>query len=130
MLVNGRVGRIEEHLLHHTYSSFPQYLEKFGRYTTWAANDLQKRGKRATPLNLTLRPAWRFVRQYVWERGFLDGTHGLILCALAAFSVFMKYAKLWDMHRSARRQVGQGDERAHAASDAGQRAPRAGRAPR
>jgi glycosyltransferase involved in cell wall biosynthesis len=95
----GKVGRIDQCLIHHTYTSFPQYLEKFGRYTTWAANDLRKRGKRASFMNLTLRPAWRFVRQYVLERGFLEGRHGLVLCALAAFSVFMKYAKLWDLER-------------------------------
>ena len=26
-----------------------------------------------------------------------DGIHGLVLCMLAAFSVFLKYAKLWEL---------------------------------
>jgi len=99
VIVDGSVGRIEEHLLHDTYKSLDHYLEKFGRYTTWSAQDLYDRGRRATWVNLTLRPAWRFVRMYIVRHGFLDGKHGLILCGLAAFSVFMKYAKLWDMRR-------------------------------
>ena len=36
---------------------------------------------------------------YILRQGFLDGKHGLILCTLASFSVFMKYAKLWDRKR-------------------------------
>jgi len=95
----GRWGTIREHFLHNTYRSLDHYLEKFGRYTTWSANDLYKRGKRATWGNLAFRPLWRFFRMFVLRHGFLDGKHGLILCSLAAYSVFMKYAKLWDIRR-------------------------------
>jgi glycosyltransferase involved in cell wall biosynthesis len=95
--VDGAVGTIHEHFLHHTYRSFDDLLEKFGRYTTWAALDLRRRGKKATWVNLSLRPLWRFVRMYLLRHGFLDGKHGLILCTLAAFNVFFKYAKLWNM---------------------------------
>jgi (heptosyl)LPS beta-1,4-glucosyltransferase len=34
---------------------------------------------------------------YVLRLGFLDGKHGLVLSWLAAFSVFTKYARLWEM---------------------------------
>ena len=105
VLVDGKVGVIHDHFLHNTYRSFDHYLEKFGRYTTWSANDLYDQGRRATWVNLTLRPLWRFFRMYLLRRGFLDGTHGLILCSLAAFSVFMKYAKLWDRRRREAVQV-------------------------
>ena len=36
------------------------------------------------------------------RRGFLDGLHGLVLAALHANGTFLKYAKLWDLHRAAR----------------------------
>jgi glycosyltransferase involved in cell wall biosynthesis len=101
VIVDGKVGTIEEHLLHDTYRSFSHYLEKFDRYTTWSANDLHKAGKRATWVNLTLRPLWRLVRMYILRCGFLDGTHGLINAITTTFYVFMKYAKLWDMGRRA-----------------------------
>jgi hypothetical protein len=47
--------------------------------------------------HLTLRPLGRFIKQYVLKRGFLDGLVGLVVCILAAFSVFMKYAKLFEI---------------------------------
>ncbi len=99
LLVNGRVGQLKGELLHYTYNSFDQYFQKFGRYTTWAAEDLHKKGKRPGPVNLFLRPIWRFFRMYVLRLGFVDGIEGLILCTLAAMSVFTKYAKLWEKYR-------------------------------
>jgi glycosyltransferase involved in cell wall biosynthesis len=103
---SGRVGRLAGELEHHTYRSFDQYLEKFGRYTTWSALDLKARGRRATAWSLTVRPVFRFFRQYVLRQGFRDGKAGFVLCVLAAFSVFMKYAKLWIMERVERGEEG------------------------
>jgi glycosyltransferase involved in cell wall biosynthesis len=99
----GRVGRLRGRLLHYTFDSFEQYLRKFDRYTTWASGDRAKRTPRVRWRHLALRPAWRFWRQYVLQLGFLDGLTGLVLCSLAAYSVFLKYAKLWE-----RQQTGEG----------------------
>jgi glycosyltransferase involved in cell wall biosynthesis len=104
MIIDGTIGTIKEHFIHYTYRTFEEYFEKFGRFTTWAAQDLQRKGKRATFVRIFFRPVFRFVKMYFLRRGFLDGLHGLILCGLAAFSVFTKYAKLWDMQR--RRDAG------------------------
>ena len=39
---------------------------------------------------------------YVLKRGFLDGYHGLILAGLYGVTVFVKYAKLWNIERLAK----------------------------
>ena len=95
----GRVGRLRGKLDHYTFWSFDQYFEKFGRYTTWAAEDLHEKGRRCGLLSFTFRPAWRFFRHYVLELGFLEGRKGLIISALGAFSVFTKYARLWGLYK-------------------------------
>jgi hypothetical protein len=41
------------------------------------------------------------LRTYVLQLGVLEGWRGLVLCGLAAVSVFLKYARLWDLQRSA-----------------------------
>ena len=73
-----------------------QYFEKFGRYTRWSADDLRARGIRASWSRLLLRPWLRFARMYVLEGGFRAGRRGIVLCMLAAFSVFTKYARRWE----------------------------------
>lgn len=95
--IQGRVGRLRAQLIHYTFVSFEQYMRKFDRYTGWAARDRARRTPVVRWHHLALRPLGRFVKQYGLKRGFLDGRVGLIVCALAAFSVFMKYAKLYEM---------------------------------
>jgi glycosyltransferase involved in cell wall biosynthesis len=94
--VNGPVKIAGARLLHYTFDNFGQYMRKFDQYTTWAAGDRASRTRRVSAIHLAGRPAWRFFKQYILKRGFLDGRAGLIICTLSAFSVFLKYAKLWE----------------------------------
>jgi glycosyltransferase involved in cell wall biosynthesis len=96
VIQGGRVGTLHEPLVHHTYRDLDQYFEKFHRYTRWSADDLRDRGIRASAARLLLRPPLRFLRMYLLEGGFREGRHGIVLCGLAAFSVFMKYARRWE----------------------------------
>ncbi len=100
MVVDGTVGHLENSFEHRPYRSFDNYLEKFGRYTTWSALDLRARGKRPTFRNLVGRPFFRFFKMFVLRQGFRSGLAGFILSGLAAGSVFMKYAKLWVILRA------------------------------
>ena len=86
-------------MVHHTCRSLGQYLEKLHRYATWGAADAFRQGRRAGPIELLFRPWWRFVRMYVVQAGFLDGRHGLVLCSLQAWGVFLKWAKVWEWER-------------------------------
>lgn len=98
VIVDGRVGQLKSMLLHYTFESFDQYMKKFDRYTSWAARDRAKKTSVVRWHHLTLRPLGRFFKQYILRLGFLDGSAGLVISTLAAYSVFMKYAKLWEIH--------------------------------
>jgi glycosyltransferase involved in cell wall biosynthesis len=87
-------------LLHHTFRSFDHYLEKLDRYSRWGAEDLFRAGRRSSFVQIALRPAWRFWRSYFFEVGFLDGVHGVVLCGLQAYGVFLKWARLWELQKT------------------------------
>lgn len=95
------VGRLRAPLEHVPYRSLAHHLEKLDRYAAWAAQDLADQGRRARLADVLLRPPLRFVRMYVLQLGLLDGWHGAVLCGLAAVSVFLKYARLWELQRHA-----------------------------
>ncbi|MBI2422044.1 MAG: glycosyltransferase family 2 protein [Candidatus Hydrogenedentes bacterium] len=95
VVVEGPVGRIDALMYHDTYRTFDEYFTTFQRFTSWGAEDAYARGKRANLLDLTCRPALRFLKMYIVHQGFRDGYYGAVLCGLGAFSVFTKYAKLW-----------------------------------
>lgn len=94
---DGPIGRLRNRLSHHTHDNFDQYMKKFDRYTTLAARDRGRKTRRVGWRHLALRPAWRFVKRYFVNLGFLDGKAGFIICAMGAFSAFLKYAKLWEI---------------------------------
>lgn len=103
IIETGNVGRLKHKMLHYTFVSFDHYMKKFNQYTTWAAGDRGRRTRQVRWYHLTLRPMGRFLKQYVLKRGFLDGQIGIVVCGLAAFSVFMKYAKLAERQYKAAR---------------------------
>jgi glycosyltransferase involved in cell wall biosynthesis len=86
-------------MTHYTCRSLGQYLEKIHRYAAWGAADVFRQGRRAGPLELFFRPLWRFFRMYVIQAGFLDGRHGLVLCSVQGWGVFLKWAKVWEWNR-------------------------------
>ena len=79
IILDGCVGYLKNKFLHYTFTSFDQYLKKWHRYTSWASNDRAKRTKKVRWYHLTCRPAWRFFKQYILKRGFLDGRELVIL---------------------------------------------------
>jgi glycosyltransferase involved in cell wall biosynthesis len=92
--LDGRRAMLTTPLVHMTYRTLGDYLDKLRRYTSRGAADLRARGRRPSWWAPLLRPPARFVRMYLLQAGFLDGVHGLILCLLTSYSVWLKYAQL------------------------------------
>lgn len=92
--VDGPVGSLTGDLLHHPYRNLSEHLATIDRYTTEMAQQLHAEGRRGRVRDVVLRPIGRFLRFYLLARGFLLGWRGLLLAALAAHYVRLKYAKL------------------------------------
>jgi hypothetical protein len=90
-------------LEHHSYPDWNACVTKLVRYGHAGAEQAWARGKRAGALDVLLRPPLRFLRMYVLQAGVFDGGHGLVLCALAAAQVALKYGELWSRSRLAPR---------------------------
>lgn len=89
-----RVGQLDGALLHYPYRDVSHQVSKIATYARWAAEDLRSRGRKTKLSDLLVRPAWRFVRDYLVLSGWRDGAPGFVVSAVSAFSVFLKYACL------------------------------------
>jgi glycosyltransferase involved in cell wall biosynthesis len=98
--VDGDVRRLAGHLEHRSYRDVSDFLARADRYSTLAAEDLVRQGRRVHLRDLVLRPLGRFVGMYVLERGFLDGRRGFLLAALYAYYVLIRSAKVWERTRA------------------------------
>jgi glycosyltransferase involved in cell wall biosynthesis len=92
---DGAVGTLTNDLQHYAYRDISHHLATMDRYTTLAADEMFEAGRRAGLFDLLLHPPAAFLRNYVLRRGCLDGTAGLIVSAMNAHYVFLKFAKLW-----------------------------------
>lgn len=97
-------GTLAGTIEHRSYRTFADCTDKCVRYARAGAEKAFRRGRRAGPLDVLVRPPLRFLRQYVLQLGVLDGAHGLVLCGFAAAQVFLKYAELWQRTEAGPRQ--------------------------
>ena len=97
LAVKGKVEALEGPLLHFTCQSLSEHLRTMDRYTTLAARQMFEDGRRAGLLDLAVHPAAAFLRNYVLRGGFRDGIPGLIVSAMNARYVGLKFAKLWEL---------------------------------
>lgn len=102
VIVDGDVGVLSEPLLHTPYANLSEYFEKLQRYSRFWAEQHAAQGRRASLMDITLRPFARFLTMLFVRGGWRDGAHGVVLASLAAMSVAAKYAQLWALQRSRR----------------------------
>ena len=93
VIVEGRVGHLQENLLHFTCSSLSEHLKTMDRYTTLAAEQIVAQKRKVGWLQLLVDPVWTFFATFFLKRGFLDGTEGLAIAYMAAMYNFLKFTK-------------------------------------
>jgi glycosyltransferase involved in cell wall biosynthesis len=98
--LNGSSAHLRNPLAHYSYRDIRDHIAKINKFSSLAARQMKERGRTAGPLQLTLSPSFEFWRMYLLKWGFLDGYPGLVVAALHAYYVFLKYAKLWELTRA------------------------------
>ena len=93
------VGVLDGDLLHYSYYSISDHLKQVDYFTEISAQVLFKQGRKASLLRLLAAPIFRFVRDYIIKLGFLDGYYGFVICTISCHAVFLKYAKLNQLHK-------------------------------
>lgn len=94
--VDGRTERLTGEFLHYTKRNLREHQEVLNSYSTLAAEYLYSNGKRIRGAELLLVPLAVFFRTYILKQGIRDGVPGLIISIFTAYSVFLKYAKVWE----------------------------------
>ncbi len=84
-------------LLHYTVESLSDHHERIDRYTTLAALALHASGERFSALRAIVHPPAVFLGTYLFKQGFRDGSAGLAIAGFAAYYVFLRQMKLWQL---------------------------------
>lgn len=102
VVVDGRVGSLKNQYLHYTYRDISDQIQTIDKYSQIAAEDMFMSGEKFSLLKLLFHPPFRFIKEYLFKSGFRDGLPGFIIIVSTMYYVFIKYAKLWELTRSAK----------------------------
>lgn len=98
--IEGEFGQIENPVNHYTHRDLAQMVAKTNE---WSEFEAQLRFKSGHPK----MSWWRFIRvmvtaffsSYFLNRGYKNGTEGLIEGIYQSYSMFITYAKLWELQK-------------------------------
>lgn len=94
LVLRGRVGTLMAPLLHFSFDTLEEVLNKVNAYSSASAQMLYTRGHRSSLSKAIFHGLWAFLRTYVVKFGFLDGKAGFLLAVSNAEGTYYRYVKL------------------------------------
>lgn len=94
LIVNGTISTLKNKLIHYSYTNYEDYKSKMYKYGILKANEKIKKGQKSSFLLMIFHPVYTFLYQFLIRLGFLDGTKGIIICYLNAYSIFVRYKEI------------------------------------
>jgi hypothetical protein len=105
--VDGKIGLLQNHILHYGTKDMSHYFDKFNLYTSLTAKKMHFQGKRVKLLNVPVcfivKPLYYFLLRYIIRKGILDGFYGFTLAMLSSFTVIVNYVKLWELQKESKK---------------------------
>jgi len=98
-VVEGEFGTLNNTMLHYTFTSFTDYLNKINYYTSLKAQELLKTKNNVGGWTIFSHTVSAFFAFYFVRKGFKDGVYGLIISLLHSVSTMMNYIKLWELQK-------------------------------
>lgn len=99
VIVEGDVKPLNGDLIHYSFRDIAHHINTMNSFTTIASKEYVKLGKGFRLMDILFRPVFMFLKSYVLKQGFRDGLPGLVIGVAAAYHVFIKYAKLWELSK-------------------------------
>lgn len=98
--IKGEIGELKSPLLHHPHPTISEFIERINRWTTLDAEEFYNAGVRSSWGKVIAYPSGKFIRNYIFKLGFLDGTPGLLFAILMSMHSFLTRGKLFLLNQN------------------------------
>ncbi len=92
--------KLKGNLLHYSDANLTERNATVNKHSTSAAHHLFNQRKKTTIFRIVLKPLYRFVLEYFFKLGFLDGVIGFFVAKSNAQYVFLREIKLWELWKN------------------------------
>lgn len=93
--INGKTAMLQNHLDHYPHGTIKEFLQEINFYTDLRAQELFKKKTSVNWFLILAYPKAKFIQNYFFKRGFLDGTPGFVSAMLMSLHSFLVRGKLW-----------------------------------
>jgi len=93
------VGILQNPIQHFPHKTLREFLKEINFYTDIRAGELKEKNVKASFWDMLSYPSGKFMINYVFKRGFMDGIAGLIFAVTMSFHSFLVRGKLWYLNR-------------------------------
>lgn len=97
--VKGKTEELDEPLIHRPHQTVREFLSDVDKYSTINAQTFYKQNVRTGYFGVIAYPLGKFLQNYFFRLGFLDGMPGLILALMMSFHSFLTRGKLWELQQ-------------------------------
>lgn len=98
--IKGQVGKLRHELFHYPHPTVAEFLREINWYSTLRAKELFENGKTVAWWDIILYPKAKFIQNYFFKLGFLDGTRGFLSAVFMSLHSFLVRGKLWQLTNS------------------------------
>ncbi len=93
--IKGAVGELKNPLLHYPHQGLTDFLIHVNFYSDLHADTFYRQGVRPADIRIIVNPLGKFIVNWIFKLGFLDGTPGLIVALVMSFHSFLAWGKLY-----------------------------------
>ncbi len=93
--IRGEVGYLKNPLLHYPHPTLKDYINNINYFSTLHAKSLHEEGKKSTIIKIIIWPVGKFIYNYIFRLGFLDGMVGFVSALVMSFHSYLSWSKLY-----------------------------------
>lgn len=103
VVYTGNSGHFKSLIMHYTVTSISQMSYKKELYATLSSEEYFSKNKSVSSLILYLKYPFTFIKEYIFNRNFLNGYQGYVWSVTSAEGSFLKYLKLKEKQKKSKR---------------------------
>lgn len=98
IVVEGKLGYLKNEMLHYTVFDFDIAIQKQIKYALLSGELFYEKNKKSNLIKILFKFPFDFIKIYFLQRNFLNGYQGFTWSMFSAFSSYLKYAYLKELH--------------------------------
>lgn len=91
-VINGKIGTINNYIVHNTGDNLYKYIAKMNAYSSLHAIETKKEGKDTNLFKIIFYPKFKFIQNVLSGRG-------IVFSIMQSFHSFLSWSKQWEMSR-------------------------------